>query len=248
MWQKSFVKLLESSYQKLVAKNPRYSRRAFAKKIGVSSGTLSDVLKQKTRLTPERALEIMERLDLSMRDRSRMLVLLGKSEKIRQQLSSSKEYTVMENWLYRTVLFAFDIETVSMTPEILSEKLGIPQEKISTIVEHLLELKLLTQSDDGKITRTKVMWTVPDSFVESFAHNIYFQNLELAGKAVKKMPAAQRDFTTLTFAGNSRQLGEARKEISKFYEKMLALMEEPATDNVYQISVFLHPLLTKDLL
>lgn len=248
MWHQSFVQILESSYEKMKLKNPQYSRRAYARKLGISSGMLSDVSNGKARFTKKRAHEIIEKLEIPAKEKARFLVLLGKSSEIVQDLPPSEKYLILHDWIYRSILFAYDIEKFKATPELMSEKLGLPINEVKTRIATLLEVGLLRETEEGEIIRSKVIWRVPQESSKDFFHKLYAVNLDVAKKAIKEVPAAQRDFTTITFAGNSKQLDTVRKEIQELYEKTFAIMEEPQTDRVYQMSVFLHPIDVKGLL
>ncbi|WP_374073332.1 TIGR02147 family protein [Bdellovibrio bacteriovorus] len=242
MWHQSFVQILETSYEKMKLKNPQYSRRAFARKLGISSGMLSDVTKGKARFTKKRAFEIIEKIEIPKKEKARLLVLLGKSSEIAQDIPASDKYLILYDWVYRTILFAFDIEKFKPTADILSEKLGLPLAEVQDRIATLLELGLLHENEDGEILRSKVIWRVPQENSKDFAHKLYASNIEVAKKAITQVSAAQRDFTTVTFAGNSEQLDKVRQEIQELYARTLAIMEEPQTDRVYQMSIFLHPL------
>lgn len=247
MWYQSFLQILESSYNKIRQKNPQYSRRAYARKLGISSGMLSDVINGKARFTKKRAGEIIEKLELSPKEKARLMVLLGKSSAVTRDIPASDKYLILSDWVYRSIMFAYDIEKFQITPQLLSAKLGLSLADVQDRITTLIDLGLLTENQDGVIARSKVIWRVPKESSKDFAHRLYKLNLQVAKKAITQVPAQDRDFTTITFAGNSEQLDKVRKEIQELYERTMAIMETPQIDRVYQMSVFLHPIDVKGL-
>ena len=63
------IEVLQSDYQSKREKNPAYSKRAYAKALGISSGRLVDLLNERIPLTMKTALQIAERISLPTDDR-----------------------------------------------------------------------------------------------------------------------------------------------------------------------------------
>src|SRR4051812_38586667 len=71
--QLALQRILQSRFAALQSKNPSYSIRAFAKKAGVSPGTLSLILLGKRAASKKLAARIAEKLLLDPQERSEML-------------------------------------------------------------------------------------------------------------------------------------------------------------------------------
>lgn len=241
MWKKKFVEVLEQSYARMLVKNPRFSRRAFARKIGISSGTLSDLTRFKTQITLERAQEILNLLELSPAEKARMNVLMGKSGEISASLQTERECEFLEDWKDRALLCAYDLDRDARVIESICQNFGMSEKEFEERSKKLLREGFLSLNEDGILVRNKVIWKTKDGEASESVHRMHRASLELGLEALEALPLEERDFTSMMFAGNSEQLAQVRQEIRSFYEKVLAIMEEPPADSVFQIAVQLHP-------
>ncbi|WP_142696574.1 DUF4423 domain-containing protein [Bdellovibrio sp. NC01] len=69
------IEVLQHDYQSKREKNPAYSKRAYAKALGISSGRLVDLLNERIPLTMKTAVQISERIFLSDEDRALLFEL-----------------------------------------------------------------------------------------------------------------------------------------------------------------------------
>lgn len=76
-WQDEFFRALQEDFQRRKERNPRYSVRQYAKRVGVSVGAMSEILRGKRQLTPGRSLELLKKLDLPKEETLRLHLLLG---------------------------------------------------------------------------------------------------------------------------------------------------------------------------
>ena len=245
MWQKEFTKVLNSQFQALKKRNHRYSVRAFGKKIGLSIGPLSVVLKgkQSWNLTPKRAAAILEKLGLKPNVRNRLLVQMGELPLHHKEKLPRSDFDILTNWKYYPVLFSFDLALPLRQPAKIAERLGTSELKVNAIVEDLLQRKLLHKSDDGTIKRPEIFLTTTDGPPNEKIQKYHELGIETSKRALEEIPLAKRDFTALTFAGSEKHLTFLKQEIRKLYEKASSLASgEEDNDTVYRMSVHLHPM------
>lgn len=245
MWQKEFSQLLNSQIQKLKEKNPRYSLRAFGKKIGLSIGPLSNLLNgdKSWSLTSKRAAEILSKLDLKPHVRNRMLVRMGEPPIHPKETLPISDYSILTDWAYFPILFAFDLPSEHRVPGKIAKRLGLSEKKVRSVIDDLLARKLLIVSENGEIKRPEVFVTTSDGTPNSTIQMHHEVNLDLAKKALVKIPASKRDFTTLTFVGNEKQLSALKEAIRLLYEKASSLVDgDEENDQVYRLSIQLYPL------
>jgi len=67
---------LKQAFTRLAKNNPRYSLRAFAKKLGVSPGGLSQILSRQKKLSVQRGYEVAKKLNLNGPDAEFFLSLV----------------------------------------------------------------------------------------------------------------------------------------------------------------------------
>ncbi|MBI2609109.1 MAG: helix-turn-helix domain-containing protein [Deltaproteobacteria bacterium] len=74
-------KTLHEKFLEIKMKNPHYSLRAFSNKLGLSSSSVSEILNGKRRISIKMAKRIIQKLELSPRERSNLLELFPKKSK-----------------------------------------------------------------------------------------------------------------------------------------------------------------------
>lgn len=240
--QKMFQELLLECLEELKKKNPRYSLRAFAKKLGVSAGTLSEVLNLKLNLGLKRMEAILENLDLSPGKKNRFLVQLGRTPNYEKQLVSDEAAAYLANWVHRAILHSFDLEHEETSPAKIAERLGISEQEVRACLEQLLKFELIQKSEDQeKYQRPVIILKTNDGKKDENIRRTHLSNFDLQRKAYETIPMEERDFTSMMFAGTQAQMDQMRKEIRALYEKIILTSEVGPRDELYQISVALYP-------
>lgn len=106
-------KVLNSIYNEANSRNPSFSKAAFAKKLGISSGALSEILSKKRRLSRDKAILIFKNASVSQ-PKIEMLNTIYNSQNQLEQLNQLKnnndermltndQFELMADWRY----FAF---------------------------------------------------------------------------------------------------------------------------------------------
>jgi uncharacterized protein (TIGR02147 family) len=98
-------------------------------------------------------------------------------------------------------------------------------------VQELKNLGLLEEGPEGgSLRRREVMLTTPDE-VQSVAVALYHQQMsQLAGRAVMKENASDREFSALTIVTSKKTFQRAKKEIQRFRKRLHSLLEEDDTE------------------
>ena len=76
-WCGLFIEILEAEYQKLHNKNPRISRRGYARLAGVSASTMFRLLAHDLTITADRALEMLDKLSVSSETKNNLIKLMN---------------------------------------------------------------------------------------------------------------------------------------------------------------------------
>lgn len=241
-WEKLFAEALHKEFAKLQNKNNRYSLRAYAKKLGVSIGTLSEVMRFKLNLSRERAAIMLDKLELLEREKKRLLLAMGFSNASFEKVElKAEDHDLLADWSTRAILYSFDVEEGGQIQRI-AKKLDLSQVNVSSKVEKLLEKGFLEKNEQGEIFRPKKFWKTADNKANEFIKKTHLSNLEVAEKALLNVPYLERDFTSLMFAGNEEQLDKVRQEIRQFYDRLLSIMEVAPCNKLYQASISIYPL------
>lgn len=242
MWKNKIVEVLKNDFKERKLANPRYSLRAYAKKIGLSIGTLSYLLNGKSSITVERAREILNRLQLPTRLKNEILVLMNIEPVFDKKELSADLYSLIAPWQNRALLFSFDLDEKSRNLDITAKKIGLSTPKVKAMINLFLSKGLLHKGPNGEIYRNREILKTTDGKPSRGLRELHRSNIELGLHAIDKVPIKERDLSSLSFAGNPEKLDELRLEIHKFYEKALAIMESGPRTEVFQLSIQLLPL------
>lgn len=250
-WHAELIDIIRKDFADRKEKNPRFSLRSYAQRLGLSSGSLSDLLNEKRNwhVSRLRAAEITEKLSLSEKARNKLLLKMELQPKFQKSELTKENYDMLTDWTYYPILFSFDLPIEHRAPEVIARKLGIPVQKVESVTEDLIQRKFLSRNQNKEVFRPDVFLTTTDSEPEvaqtppgALVRKHHEISLDLAKRALHEQPSEVRDITSLTFAGNKQQLQALREEIRKLYEKastVTTLDQEP--DTVYRLSVQLFP-------
>jgi uncharacterized protein (TIGR02147 family) len=227
-----YRKLLKETLEDRCQVNPRYSMRAFARDLKISSSRLSQILHGKQGLSEDRALEIARLLGLSTREaeifrtqvrasdsRSKSKRRVAEIELESRQLASSPTQTlqmdafrVISDWYHFALLELTTLPSFKSESAWIAKRLGISRHEVDQAIERLKRLELLEEKR-GRLRSTEThLYTgegVPSEAIRKFNKQI----LAKAVQAIDLQPLEERDITTLTVAISASDLPEYRDMI-----------------------------------
>lgn len=243
MWHEKFAELLKEDLEQLKKKNPRFSFRAYAKRLKVSPGSLHDFLHKQRHsvFSKETALELLDRLTLDEIHRMRFLAQVGKTPEIQRSTLSPTAQQLFRNPSTLQVLFSFDLPASEHRPDRIAARIGADEETVRRIIQQLRDRDLLAPDASGQLRRTQRYFTSSDGITSDDIRAFHRANLQLAEAALERLPVTERDFTALTFAGTAEQMEELKREIRALHDKAEALMSGEGKRAVYRLSIQLFP-------
>lgn len=226
-------------------KDPNYSLRAHAQQLGISPGSYSEFVSGRRRISDKKALEIARKLQLDPAAQE-LLEQLASSERV---VLPDEQFQMIRDWHYFAILSLLECHTPPTSNEEISQRLGLTRELTDTSIQKLIEMKLLYQNADGSLAITGLSYFTNDGIPSTVIRSAHHEGLKLAAKAIDEIATDERDFTSLTFSGNSRQIAKAKKEVRRCLDKVSQIMGHSQKDQVYRLSIQLFPLLkTKESL
>lgn len=247
--------MLEAELIRRRRKNAGYSLRAFAKQIGVSVTTLSQVLNGKRALSRSSAMQIAESLFADVGEQRRFLLsALGvqsfdevnssrggaKAFKRSYAILDADQFKLIAEWYHFAILSLAKIQPNVLSVEWIAGRLGIQKRQSKGAIDRLLRLGLIVRNGNGFVEGTEPLFVQPS--VSSFAVRQYHQeNLERAQLALRSTPRELRDITSITMATSPQKIAGARELIQKFREDMSEYLEEGELSEVYTLAVQLFP-------
>jgi uncharacterized protein (TIGR02147 family) len=248
--------IIRLKLQQAIQANPRYSLRAFAKKLGLSPGGLSLILSRKKQLSLSRAYVLADCLELNDSEKERFLLLVqletAKSSKVKHEtyeklkhLSSGQsevfnlsleQFQMISEWYGLAMLemithFAGDWSSTQM-----AEYLGIPKVDAEVMLDRLQRLELIEQNADGNLQRVSdrmlVGSKVPNEAIRKYYHGV----IQKSDASVEGQSPAEKIIGTEVFAFDPEQLEEVRKKTDEYLDSLLALARSGKNrTEVYQV-------------
>lgn len=247
-----YVRILTDELQKRKAKNSSYSIRAFAKQLGVQSATLSAVLNKKRHLSFKDAEQISGKL-FRNEDQSKKFildVLKGKTQETDYDFlqDDSRFFPVVAQWEYRAILTLMD--TVNFVPSAkwISDRLGFEITKTQQLISYLVKIGLLQcGTESGVWTKNLKQFAETSRDIISAANRMAHENeLGLALEKQKQLNVSEREFNSLCFAAEKKDLPKIKKQIRDFLRQLERTYETKNADEVYILGCQFFPL-TRDI-
>jgi len=250
----SYRALLLAEIEKRAKKNRNYSKRAFARDIGLSPGYLLQVLSGQKNLSEGKACQIAERLHWSQRQTLWLLNLIrldsAKNEShkaaLRKMLPKSRvqsyrdvsleTFKVMANWHYSAILILTELDDFQYDIAWIAKRLKLPVATVSEAITRLKNLGLVREEEGTLIPQFEMLRVV--SVPSDAIREHHRQFLKKAAESLESQNGEARDITGSTIAINPERLPEAKKLIKQFREDLAALLDDgQVRSQVYRLSV-----------
>lgn len=256
MTSTTFQNMLKNELSERKSKNSKYSLRAFARDLNLTSGFLTLLLKEKKALSAERAMHVAQRLrwpeakkvkfqNLVRWQKARDPVLKKQieaeyrsvnSESIRISKLERDTFRIIADWYHYAILELSEtknsaIEDVGW----VAKRLNITESQVNQALIRLKRLGLLVEKGKSLVKSTKnySFGDIPEAALR--LHHKQFLNK--AVMALKTQDFAERDFSSVTLSFDCNDLEKAKEKIKKFRRDFMSEFSTENPDSVYQISI-----------
>ena len=236
----SVQQLLISEFEKRRNKNPLYSLRAFARDLGISKTSLSDVINGRRRFSNQNIRILGERLGLNEQQIEALRSDVHSFSSTRDVMEND-EFSLIEDWYYLAILSLAKMKGAQCSPEWISERLGLSFEVAEASLNELLKQGLVENSHGTLIRKSKPITTTADIPSTSIVEH-HQQSIEKSLAALEEVEVELRDFTAVTYAFDLSKMKEAKKCILDFHRKLGKLVETDDSSEVYRHNIHLFPL------
>ena len=239
--------LLQNEFERRLKRNPRYSLRAFARSLGVSHSLISLVLNGKRRLSRKTLARITENFGLGREELARLQPLLGngfgpgeKATDEYQQISLDT-FALLSDWHHYAILSLLELPHARLDPRWIARRLRISELTAKLAIERLKRLELIAQRG-GRWRQCSRPLKVENTVSTAATRNHQRQILRKAEDSLESDPFEMRDFSSITFAMDAKDIPYARKRIQQFRRKLVAELESnPGPNTVYHLAVQIYP-------
>lgn len=240
--------LLLRKFQEGQLRNPRFSQRAFASKLGVSSGALSEILKGKRALSPGQKKKMAEVLGLSPQEQLDFFEddLPENLRPVRREVFqlSVDQFHLISEWWHFGILNLLRTRGFRLDQDWIAARLGLQAKIVSEALERLFRLGHLKRTG-AKVVRQHARVETTDEFFDVSVQKSHIENTRLIEKSLLENPLDSRDHTSLTIAINRKNMKRAKELIRVFqdqFEREIETAKDGEADEVYRLSISFFPL------
>ncbi len=251
--QSTIQNMLRTNLVERQAKNPAFSLRSFAKKIGMSASAVSEILAGKRRVSIKLAGRILDRLAVAPDQRNEIMqkfaagakragaTSYAPSNSTYTQLSADHFHTVAD-WYHFAILSLMETKIFKDEPAWIAERLGIRPTDAAMALERMQRLGMIKIDKNGQKHPSSSSFESPDEVANLALRKAHQQNLELAARSLEEDSVEARDMTSMTMSIDPSRLKEAKRMIRDFQDRMSELLESGEKSEVYKINIQLFPL------
>jgi uncharacterized protein (TIGR02147 family) len=236
--------VLNQAFHDLKAKNPRLSNRYFARKIGISSGALSEIMKGKRKVSEKLALRIAERLQLDPKAKSALMAPKIDAEEAGQfeylQLQDD-QFHMIADWPHFAVLNLVKSSECEHKISWFAERLNLSEKAVSEVLNRLLRLGMLSYQKK-KYIRTKSAFKTSDDVLNSSIQRSNLEDLDLYREHLATLPVEERDLTSITMLLDPKRMPEFKKWVRTAQDRFASKFETTGSTTAYRLTVGLFPL------
>lgn len=259
--------ILNEIFEARCSKNPKYSLRAFARDLEISSSRLSQVLRGNYGISKRAALAITEKLDFSEIEKNYFCDMVeaahGRDKKKKeisqkriQELQVANQnfatlhldyFATISDVIHFTILELTYVDGFQSNIEWISKQLGVQKFRVEQAIQRLVRLELLDTS--GKVWKdTQASLATTTDTPSQALKDFYIQLWAKAQRALVERSVQERDMSSITFAFDSNQLPKAKEHIKNFRRQMDSFSKESdKKDSVYCLSIQFFNLLEKQV-
>jgi transcriptional regulator with XRE-family HTH domain len=240
--------LLRAKLEEAKGRNPNVSLRAYAKKVGISPGSLSLVLLGKRTISNELAEMIATNLKLDPQQRSEVIQKPELPKNSKRSFDSymqltSDQFDLISQWHYFAILNLMHVKNFKSDAKWIAKKLGISEIIAGESLELLERLNLICKDNNGNLKRIKPKFRTEDDIKNEALRISHFESLSLAKERLSDCEVENRDYTWVTFPMDKNKTGRAKELIRRFQDEFLELIEEKSDPTeVYRMAIQLFPL------
>jgi uncharacterized protein (TIGR02147 family) len=259
------LEFLKDDFQERKKRNPMYSLRAMADKLGLNSATIVRIMNGERNVSKNMVSPLISYLGLRSREAEYFTNLVSfcqaKSEKVRNEsynvltsLCSGKNkiiatelYEYYEEWYYTAIrellrVYPFDGDYKTLA-NMLTPKITVPE--VKKALEVLLRLEFIERIDNTFVVREHNI-TTGAKWQGAAIKGYQKATLKLALHSFDILPKEELDFSTMTMCYSADGYAKVRALLKKTREELNRIEEQDAKKSrVFQINLQLFPLSEK---
>lgn len=225
--------------------NQRYSKRAYASKLGISHGALVEIMSGKRNVSIKMAKKLCFQMSLSPKQTDAIICEPKVNSNGEEIEINEDHFFLISDYTYFALINLLKIKSPDHSLQYFAKRLEITEAKAKLVVERLLRLNMIELNPKGFYVRTKTAFKTTDEVLSLSIKAAHRSSLEQSIVKLSDTPIELRDFSTITMAINTKKIPAAKKLLRKFQDDLASLLEDSKPDEVYSFNMQLVPLSTK---
>ncbi len=207
-------------------KNSLYSIRAFARDLGIGKSTLHDAIYNKKDLSLNLANKILDNLGYGEAEKQDIINYNYFPEKdILFKEISDTEFQKISTCEHFALLSLSKLNNLDATPKNLAKSLNIEKSHAKSILEDLIELKLIIVNDHNKIERTSRSLRTSYDIKSNTIQNFHKETLVKIQNSISEIDVELREIASSTFLMQPEKIKELKEELKKIRRKLVQSVE-----------------------
>jgi uncharacterized protein (TIGR02147 family) len=215
----------------------------------VSPSQLSQIVSGKRQITAQFIKQVAKKLSLSPSEVKRVLQAHLTPEAaerglFHQHKLQEDQFALIADWYHFAILSLTKVKGARKDPAWIANRLGITQQEARASLERLERLRILSPGSKFKQISDPISATseIPSQAIQRFHRGI----LGLAIEKLASVPVEQRDYSVITFAGNTKKMKRVKELIENFQNEISEMMESSEHDQVYSLACQIFPLIQEE--
>jgi uncharacterized protein (TIGR02147 family) len=235
--------LLLEEFIKAQARNPHYSMRAYARKLGVGQSAVSEILSGKRPITKKAAVKILDGLGKNPDEASQILAEAEGEAPQKFRSLDMDSFHLISEWYYYGILSLTETKDFKGSEPEISQRLGISASLTQEAVERLIRLDMLERDPKtGKLKATGEQFEAVSQVANPALKKANRRNLEMALEVLDQTEHEERDYSAITLCFDPDRMEDARKMLRNFRRQFCKVMESGHKKEVYKLNLQLFPL------
>lgn len=259
----SFREFLKDAYKARKAASPAFSYRFVARRLGINASTFVRILQGKRNLTQKMVAPVAAVFKLGKRETAYFGLLVNLDQARSEQekklyfekaVSFNKSevltlladrYALFESWKYIAIRELLSLYRFCGDYEQLARMCEPPlsPKEARTAIALLFRLGLIRKDPKGCFRPTDKFVTTGEDWRSMAIANYQKSTIALAGEAIERFPAGERDISTLTVNLSPQGLALIKEKIRALRKEILEVENmDVGCDKVYQVNFQIFPL------
>ncbi|MDD4973677.1 MAG: TIGR02147 family protein [Bacteriovorax sp.] len=246
--QQLIKNILTDYYFSAQKRNPRFSIRAFSKKLNVSSSALSEILRGKRKISLKKAIQYAEILNIEPKKIKQLREAFEKSgslEQLKPSQNPLKEivitpdrFHVMSDRKFFSVLAM--LRSKNKSPESISEKLGLKINEVKSALDELVKTGVLKKNGNEYSEEERVVFRTSENFPLELMKKRRLQNNIAAKKAIESNVNGECGYFA-TVSLDKSKLDEIGPIVEDFMKRLSLFLRKSGSEDVFEINLDIFP-------